>query len=139
MSALPYHLHTYCIDFSSARMPTKMPPKGPYNEKKRIFVHNPIWPLVAGPVSGLAFKRVNVNAYNNAMSYVCMTRNCRHLRPCIRQQVNQQIYANEATWHPQPPWLTTNNFIRFPVVLYDTATRTRNRGRFVDVEKIITH
>jgi len=28
VAALPYRLHTYCIDFSSVRMETKMSPEG---------------------------------------------------------------------------------------------------------------
>lgn len=58
VAALPYHLHTYCIDFSSVRMETKMSPEGlkVLKFKKKKVVQNPIWPPVAGPVPGLAFK-----------------------------------------------------------------------------------
>jgi len=70
-----------------------------------------------------------------------MTRNFRHLSLCIDQQAtSQQRYAIDATCHLQenPLRLIYKQLHLFSsVVLYDTATRSKHRGRFYTVGRII--
>ena len=63
-----------------------------------------------------------------------MSKNFGHLSPRIKQRINPQIYANEATCrlHENPLRLIINNYIRFPLSFYMTQQLAGNiEGDFI--------